>query len=106
MKLNRPKIIAGLLFLSLVHVSTSFAQGGLHLAQGTLAGEVTSTSAILQTRLTSVTSLTAGDVPGAAGTGRFEIWTEADFRGARHNAWLDATDVGDFILKAQRIRRR
>ena len=73
----------------------------IHLAQGILAGEVTATSAILQTRLTSVTSLTDGDVPGTAGTGRFEIAPAPDFKDARQTPWLQATAAGDFILRAQ-----
>ena len=60
----------------------------LHLAQGILAGEVTQTSAILQTRLTAVPELTNGDVAGAAGVGRFEVATNDTFRDARQTSWL------------------
>jgi alkaline phosphatase/alkaline phosphatase D len=77
------------------------AQPDLHLAQGILAGEVTQTTAILQTRLTAVPGLTDGDVAGAAGTGRFEIATNESFRGARQTPWITATPAGDFILKTQ-----
>jgi alkaline phosphatase/alkaline phosphatase D len=73
----------------------------IHLAQGLLAGEVTATSAILQTRLTAVPALNdRGEVPGAAGTGRFEIATAPDFKEARQTPWLQATAAGDFILRA------
>src|SRR5688572_779786 len=72
----------------------------LHLAQGALAGEVTQTTAILQSRLTAVPELTGGDVAGAAGTGRFEIATNESFRDARQTPWLNATAEADFILKA------
>lgn len=75
--------------------------GGLHLAQGLLAGEISSTSVILQTRLTAVPGLTAGNVPGAAGVGRFELATQPDFRDARQTGWLEATAAGDYILKTQ-----
>ncbi|PAW65404.1 MAG: hypothetical protein B9S38_15365 [Verrucomicrobiia bacterium Tous-C4TDCM] len=75
--------------------------GGIHLAQGLIAGEVTATSAILQTRLTSVTTLTGGDVAGAEGTGYFEIASTTDFTGARRTPWLRATPAGDFILKTR-----
>lgn len=101
MNLMLPKIAAGLLLHALVLVSTTLAQSGLHLAQGLLAGEVTSTSVILQTRLTAVPGLTAGDVAGAPGTGRFEIATQADFRDAKTTAWLTATAASDYILKTQ-----
>lgn len=101
MNLMLPKIAAGLLLHAFILVSTSLAQGGLHLAQGLLAGEVSANSVILQTRLTAVPGLTAGDVAGAAGTGRFEIATTADFRDAKTTAWLTATATSDFILKTQ-----
>ncbi|MDP3208884.1 MAG: alkaline phosphatase D family protein, partial [Rhodoglobus sp.] len=45
--------------------------------------------------------LTAGNVPGAAGTGRFESATKADFSDAKSTAWFNATPAGDFILKTQ-----
>jgi hypothetical protein len=40
---------------------------GLHLAQGALAGEVTATTVVLQTRLTATPGLQNGDVPGGNG---------------------------------------
>jgi alkaline phosphatase/alkaline phosphatase D len=101
MNLMLPKIAAGLLLHAFILVSTSLAQGGLHLAQGLLAGEVSANSVILQTRLTAVAGLTAGNVPGAPGTGRFEIATKADFSDAKSTAWFNATPAGDFILKTQ-----
>jgi alkaline phosphatase/alkaline phosphatase D len=72
----------------------------IHLAQGVLAGEVTPTTAILQTRLTSVAEPIRGDVPGAAGGGRFEISPDPDFGEVRQTAWLTAEQAGDFIIKA------
>jgi hypothetical protein len=41
--------------------------------QGEMAGEVTTTSVILQSRLTTGNVLTEGDLPGAEGTARFEV---------------------------------
>ncbi len=75
--------------------------GGLHLAQGMIAGEVTAASVILQARLTSVATLTGGDVAGAAGTGCFEIATDTEFKDARRTPWMLATPDADFILKAR-----
>lgn len=72
----------------------------LHLAQGILVGEVTATTAILQTRLTAVEKLTDGDVAGAAGVARFEIAATDSFANARQTAWANATAEGDFIVKA------
>lgn len=85
----------------LIIVSALPSAAEIHLAQGLLAGEVTAGSAILQTRLTAVSSLTEGDVPGAAGVGRFEIAGSADFKDARQTPWLKATSDGDFILRAK-----
>jgi alkaline phosphatase D len=67
--------------------------------QGEMAGEVTTTSVILQTRLTSVNRLTDGDVPGAPGTARFEFSTSEDFRDSQRTEWLRAAPEHDFVVK-------
>jgi alkaline phosphatase/alkaline phosphatase D len=74
---------------------------GIHLAQGMIAGEVTTASVILQARLTSVVTLTGGDVAGAAGTGCFEVATDTEFKNARRTPWMLATPDADFILKTR-----
>ena len=43
--------------------------------QGEIAGEVTTTSVILQSRLTVGSELVEGDLAGAEGTARFEVAT-------------------------------
>lgn len=86
------------LFLTAWPISSRAAE--IHLAQGTLAGEVTAASAILQTRLTSTTGLADGDVPGAAGVARFEVATTETFASPRQLPWARATAEGDFIVKA------
>lgn len=68
-------------------------------AQGEIAGEVTQTSVILQSRLTSVAKLTDGDVSGRAGVARFELSERDDFRSARTTDWLKAEPENDFIVK-------
>ncbi len=70
-------------------------------AQGEMAGEVTQTSVILQSRLTSVESLTDGDVAGVAGVGRFELSEHSDFRSARPTDWLRAEPDNDFLIKVK-----
>ena len=70
-------------------------------AQGEMAGEVTQNSVILQSRLTSVSKLTDGDVPGIAGVARFELSEHHDFRSVRKTAWLKAEAETDFIIKAK-----
>ncbi len=92
---------AALLFTLL---SATAALAEIHHAQGELAGEVTATSVLLQSRLTAIPGpeLDAnGDVPGAPGVARFE-WSESvDFQNARHTEWLRATPERDFIVRAQ-----
>ena len=70
-------------------------------AQGEMAGEVTQSSVILQSRLTSVSQLTEGDLPGIAGVARFELSERNDFRSARMTGWLTAQPENDFIVKVK-----
>jgi alkaline phosphatase D len=89
-----------LLATSLTLTALTSRAAEIHLAQGTLAGEVTTTTAILQARLTASPGLVAGDVPGAPGMGRFEIGTSESLENARQMPWGTATAERDFILKA------
>ena len=90
-----------LLFVALLSPNAlALAAAEIHLAQGILAGEVTPTTAILQTRLTASPGLIAGDVAGAPGVGRFEIGTSESLDNARQTPWITATPERDFILKA------
>lgn len=97
MKIFPSQVLA--LAFSLHSLAPSYA-AELQLGQGTLAGEVTQTTAILQTRLTASTGLVNGDVPGATGGGRFEIATEKTFQNALRTPWQTAVAERDFILKA------
>ncbi len=72
------------------------------LGQGTLCGEVTAASALLQTRLTSATQLDAdGDLPGVTGVAGFEWSTREDFSESRRTPLLPADDRRDFIVRAE-----
>lgn len=71
----------------------------IFLAQGLMSGEPTSTSIILQSRLTSSDTLIHGDIPGSAGIGRFEISINTDFENVQKSEWLVADSISDFILK-------
>lgn len=74
-----------------------------HLAQGTLAGEVTASSVFLQTRLTALPGPELdelGDLPGMAGVVRFEYGTQADLGDAKPTPWMRAEPDGDFIVRA------
>lgn len=66
---------------------------------GEMAGEVTDTSVILQTRLTATEGLVDGDVPGISGTARFELSEAEDFSNVRRSDWIQATAEHDFIVK-------
>lgn len=99
MKSNRFLLILAALSLP-IGGRAGAAAADLHLAQGILAGEVSATSVILQTRLTAVAGLADGDVAGAPGVGRFEIARDESFRDAQLTPWATATSAGDFIIKA------
>ncbi len=69
--------------------------------QGEMSGEVTATSVILQSRLTTGSGLVDGDLPGAEGIARFEVDTSPAFTSPILTAWLKATPEYDFIVKAK-----
>jgi len=74
------------------------------LGQGSLCGEVTESSALLQTRLTAAMQLDAeGDLPGATGVAGFEWSARADFRDARRTPFQPATERHDFIVRAELV---
>ena len=67
--------------------------------QGEIAGEVTATSAILQSRLTATGGFVDDDLPGAPGVAWFEVSTSPQFDGLLTTAELEATAENDFIVK-------
>ena len=70
--------------------------------QGEIAGEVTTESVILQSRLTTTDGWLDGDLPGSPGVARFEVATNADFTSVvEMSDWIDATADGDYIVKAR-----
>ncbi len=69
--------------------------------QGDIAGEVTTDSVILQSRLTTGTALVEGDLSGAEGVAHFEVATSPDFSDVIRSAWLEATSQDDFIVKVK-----
>ena len=72
------------------------------LGQGTMAGEVTDVSALLQTRLTVATELDpTGDLRGAVGVACFEWSTREDFNDVHRTPFQTATDKSDFIVRAE-----
>ena len=68
--------------------------------QGEMAGEVTTTSVILQSRLTAAKLDQAGDLPGLTGVARFELSTQTDFANSFFTAWQTAEPDHDFLIKS------
>ena len=92
-------------FIALIFLAFATATGlaaEIHHAQGEMAGEPTSTSVLLQSRLTAIAGPEldpSGDVPGARGLAYFQ-WSESpDFAGASRSKWLEATPAHDFIVR-------
>ena len=69
-----------------------------------MAGEVTSSRALLQSRLTSISGPDLdphGDLPGASGQACFE-WSEfEDFRASQRTPSVQASQESDFIVRAE-----
>lgn len=85
-------------------VSRLPAADGLHHAQGELAGEVTATTVLLQTRLTAVAGPLLGadgDIAGAAGGVAFEYSTDAEFADSMRTSWSRAEEDHDYIVRVR-----
>jgi alkaline phosphatase/alkaline phosphatase D len=78
--------------------STTFAED-IFRAQGEMTGEVSSNSAIVQTRLTSVERNVDGDVPGAVGVVRFEYSFYKGFEESFVTKWNTSRAETDYIVK-------
>ena len=91
------KTIAALLVLTAGTVSAA----DIHNGQGEMAGEVTATSVILQSRLTRSAVLIEGDLPGSPGVARFELSAAEDFADPRVTEWMAALPRNDFIVKTR-----
>ena len=69
--------------------------------QGEIAGEVTTTSVILQSRLTVGSELVEADLAGTEGAARFEVGTTSGFENSFESDWMAATPDNDFIEKTK-----
>ena len=69
--------------------------------EGEMVGEVTTDSAILQSRLTGPKIDDEGDVPGAQGTARFEFAEDRVFTAARQTPWIEAKPDCDYVVKTK-----
>ncbi|MDA0709028.1 MAG: alkaline phosphatase D family protein [bacterium] len=83
----------------LLSVSRLCAQ--LDHGQGEMSGEVTQTSAIIQSRLTKGSELLNGDLPGQAGWAQFEVSRHSDMSAALSTGWREVFTEDDHIVKAQ-----
>nr|WKN38460.1 alkaline phosphatase D family protein [Tunicatimonas sp. TK19036] len=87
------------LFIYLISTCSAFAQSPIHTGQGIMAGEVTATSVILQTRLTTSDTLIDNDLPGASGIACFELATDSSFTNAFRTTWQQSVPSCDYIVK-------
>ncbi|HIC16990.1 TPA: hypothetical protein EYO77_02650 [Candidatus Poribacteria bacterium] len=72
------------------------------LGQGLICGEVSQTSAILQSRLTPTVTLDSiGNLLGASGIGRFELATNPNFTNSFYTEWMHSTADHDYIIKTK-----
>lgn len=96
-----PNRFAGVI-LGLSLLSPAFTFAGIHLGQGTMSGEVTVTSALVQTRLTAATKLdAAGDLPGISGVVAFAWSEKPDLADAQQTPFIPASAHHDFIARAE-----
>ena len=77
------------------------AQQSMDLGQGQMAGEVTDSTVILQSRITQGNQLVDGDLPGCGGIARFELATEKNFQNSRSTDWIEAVAQYDYIAKTK-----
>lgn len=97
------KHIVYLLILLGFETSVAFAADVFH-AQGEFAGEPTTTTVLLQSRLTAIPGPDldpTGDIPGASGVGCFEWSPSRDFKPSKRTPWLRATAKNDYIIRTQ-----
>lgn len=77
------------------------AAGQIAHLQGEMAGELSATSVILQSRLTAPEVDDEGDVPGTRGVARFEIAGDAGFADSFTTPWVEADPEHDFVIKTK-----
>lgn len=105
-----PDLISGIQSMELFSLIAALwiaqvaAAADVHHAQGEVAGEVTTSTVLIQSRLTAIPGPdldASGDIPGAAGVASFEWSPSADFTAARRTEWLRATAEHDFIVRVR-----
>ena len=71
----------------------------IFLGQGIMSGEATSSSIILQSRLTAADTLIDGDLPGKLGMAMFQIAEDSSFSDPINSEFMTALPENDFIIK-------
>ena len=89
-----------LLLFSVVVSCTPVVQN-IYLGQGIMSGEATSTSIILQSRLTVSDTLVDGDLMGELGVGTFQIDIDSLFGNPISSDYVKASPENDFIIKTK-----
>lgn len=102
--LKRPKLhdlsLNAILAIFILGVAHSTYASQPERKQGEMAGEVTTSSVILQSRLTKAKLDPSGDLPGHTGVGRFELSTQKDFVNGFSTEWQNAEPDNDFQIKS------
>jgi alkaline phosphatase D len=93
------KSFLSILILVLLNVSCTPPVQDIFLGQGIMSGEATSSSIILQSRLTVGDTLINGDLPGKPGTGIFQIAEGSNFGNPISSTLITALPENDFIIK-------
>jgi alkaline phosphatase D len=89
---------------SIALLGTSATAAEIHHAQGELAGEVTATSVLLQSRLTALPGPELdeqGDIPGASGLAAFEWYEAGNETKLSRTEYLKAEPEHDYIVRAE-----
>lgn len=96
-------ISSAVLVIQMVIISTNLCSAAdVYHAQGEMAGEVTATSVLLQSRLTAIPGPeldATGDIPGAEGLAGFEFGTSEQLANARRTTLLKASAKSDYIVR-------
>ena len=93
------KSYLNLLIVISIIVSCTPPVQDIFLGQGIMSGEATSSSIILQSRLTVGDTLINGDVPGKTGSGMWQIAVDVNFNDPISFALIKALPENDFIIK-------
>ena len=105
LKISKCNKLHGFLFIVLTFFPSCAQENGftdqsIGRLQGDMTGEVTPTSAILQTRLTATMKDETGDIPGRSGVARFEITEDSLFSQSWYTDWMKAAPASDYIVKS------